>query len=391
MKVSTKILVSNLFSIVGLFGLLAYLWTARENAGFELAAGAVIAIIGLAATFWTIGSTVQPIRRIVAGLSGGADQTASASRQVSSASHSLAEGASQQAAGLEETSSSLEEMASMTKQNADHAHQAKTMTSEALHIVENVNSHMGQMAAAIGEITHSSEETSNIIKTIDEIAFQTNLLALNAAVEAARAGEAGAGFAVVADEVRNLAMRASEAAKNTSHLLENTIKSVQRGNELTLATQEAFNKNVEISGKISKLIDEIAVASQEQAQGIGQVNRAVAEMDRVVQENAANAETSASAAEEMHAQAGQMSRFIRQLEDLIGGTGSGRREGKGLPGSEKNPEIADLRFSVPKNISSGKKERKGNKPSVSAPGKRPERRSGATTVPNPDEGRFKEF
>ena len=157
----------------------------------------------------------------------------------------------------------------MTSQNADNARQAKTMMGEAQQIVESVNQHMGQMAGAIGEITKSSEETGKIIKTIDEIAFQTNLLALNAAVEAARAGEAGAGFAVVADEVRNLAMRASEAAKNTSALIENTIKAVKKGNELTLATQEAFKRNVGISGKIGKLIDEIAAASQEQAQGVG--------------------------------------------------------------------------------------------------------------------------
>ena len=183
---------------------------------------------------------------------------------------------------------------------------------------------MSQMAQAIAEISKSSEETGKIIKTIDEIAFQTNLLALNAAVEAARAGEAGAGFAVVAEEVRNLAMRAAESAKNTSTLIENTVDSVKRGNDLTLATQEAFKKNVEISGKIAKLVDEIAAASQEQAQGVEQVTKAVAEMDKVIQENAASAEESASAAEEMHAQAGQMSRFIRQLEDLIGGTGSGR-------------------------------------------------------------------
>jgi methyl-accepting chemotaxis protein len=224
---------------------------------------------------------------------------------------------------LEETSSSLEEMSSMTKQNADHANQAKAMMTEANTIVEKVDHHMKEMAAAIVEITKSSEETGKIIKTIDEIAFQTNLLALNAAVEAARAGEAGAGFAVVADEVRNLAMRASEAAKNTSNLIENTIKAVRKGNEMTNATQEAFKENAAISKKIAQLVDEIATASEEQSHGITQVNTAVAEMDKVTQSTAANAEESAAASEELNAQAEQMKSFVEDLARVVGGSGNG--------------------------------------------------------------------
>jgi methyl-accepting chemotaxis protein len=181
---------------------------------------------------------------------------------------------------------------------------------------------MGDMAAAIAEISKSSEETGKIIKTIDEIAFQTNLLALNAAVEAARAGEAGAGFAVVANEVRNLAMRAAEAAKSTADLIEGTIKAVKSGNEITQATQTAFKENMTISAKVGELVDEIAAASNEQSQGIDQVNNAVAEMDKVVQQAAANAEESASAAEEMNAQAQQMKQFVGQLVLLVGGAES---------------------------------------------------------------------
>ncbi len=270
-------------------------------------------------------SISRPITKVIEGLTEGADQVASAATQVSSASQSLAQGASEQAAGLEETSASMEEMSSMTKQNAGNAQTAKAMTAEAGQVVENVNHHMEKMGEAIGQITKSSEETGKIIKTIDEIAFQTNLLALNAAVEAARAGEAGAGFAVVADEVRNLAMRASEAAKNTSHLIESTIKSIKTGNELTLATREAFKRNVEISQKISRLIDEIAAASQEQSQGIDQVSKAVSEMDRVVQQNAANAEESAAAAEEMNSQAEQMKAYMKELDALVGGNGKEHR------------------------------------------------------------------
>jgi methyl-accepting chemotaxis protein len=186
-----------------------------------------------------------------------------------------------------------------------------------------VNHHMQEMAGAVGEITRSSEETGKIIKTIDEIAFQTNLLALNAAVEAARAGEAGAGFAVVADEVRNLAMRASEAAKNTSNLIENTIKAVRKGNELTNATQEAFKENAEISKKIAQLVDEIATASEEQSHGITQVNTAVAEMDKVTQSAAASAEESAAASEKLNAQAEQMKVYVEEMVKVVGGSGNG--------------------------------------------------------------------
>jgi methyl-accepting chemotaxis protein len=261
---------------------------------------------------------VKPINRIVAGLSEGSDQVASASSQVSASSQHLAEGASEQAASLEETSSSLEEMSSMTKHNADNANQAKAMMNEAKLVVEKANAQMSRLTEAIGQITRSSEETGKIIKTIDEIAFQTNLLALNAAVEAARAGEAGAGFAVVADEVRNLALRAAEAARNTSELIEKTIKAVKTGNEMTISTQDAFQANAELSVKISQLVDEIASASDEQAHGIAQVSTAVAEMDKVTQQTAANAEESASAAEEMNAQAQQMRMFVEELAAVVG-------------------------------------------------------------------------
>ncbi|MGV8056852.1 MAG: methyl-accepting chemotaxis protein [Smithellaceae bacterium] len=265
-------------------------------------------------------SITRPINRVVAGLTDGADQVSSASSQVASSSQHLAEGASEQASSLEETSSSLEEMASMTRQNADNAGQAKTMMGEAGLIVAKVSGHMDEMSKAIMEITKTSEETGKIIKTIDEIAFQTNLLALNAAVEAARAGEAGAGFAVVAEEVRNLALRSAEAAKTTNNLIENTIKAVQNGNELTKMTQEAFKENVAVAGKIGQLIDEIATASQEQAHGISQVNTAVAEMDKVTQQTAANAEESASAAEELNAQAQQMQSYVEDLSAVVGGS-----------------------------------------------------------------------
>ena len=202
---------------------------------------------------------------------------------------------------------------------------------------------MGRLTESMGEITRASEETSKIIKTIDEIAFQTNLLALNAAVEAARAGEAGAGFAVVADEVRNLAMRAADAAKNTANLIEGTVKKVKDGSDLVSRTNEAFQQVAGSSAKAADLVAEIAAASNEQAQGINQINTAVTELDKVTQQNAANAEESASAAEEMSAQAETMLGMVGELVAMVGGAGTddarsdkakhqGGRQGEARPG-----------------------------------------------------------
>jgi len=280
-------------------------------------------LIAIFAALWITRGITKLLGRIIEGLNEGAEQVASASGQVSAASQSLAEGASEQAASIEETSSSLEEMSSMTKQNAENAGQANTLMDESKQIVRSANSSMTDMVSSMQQITKASEETSKIIKTIDEIAFQTNLLALNAAVEAARAGEAGAGFAVVADEVRNLAMRAAEAAKNTSNLIEDTTKKVQEGSSLVEKTSEEFGKVEESAMKVSELVGEIAAASREQSEGIDQVNQAVADMDKVTQQNAANAEESASSSEEMNAQAEQMKIMVDELVVLVGGSGKG--------------------------------------------------------------------
>lgn len=309
---------------------------------------------GLAVFFITLGiivplflfitrSVTKPLGRAIEGLTASADQVASASRQVSSSSQHLAEGSSDQAASIEETSSSLEEMSSMTKQNADHAKEANNLMSEANQVVGQANESMSDLTVSMDEITKASEETSKIIKTIDEIAFQTNLLALNAAVEAARAGEAGSGFAVVADEVRNLAMRAADAAKNTAGLIEGTVKKVKDGADLVTRTNEAFTKVSESSGKVGELVAEIDAASNEQAQGIGQVNTAVNEMDKVVQQNAANAEESASASEEMNAQAEQMKSIVAEMATLVGGSGSQAGSGESVLGNEEHVSMSKVR------------------------------------------------
>ncbi|HYA13464.1 MAG TPA: methyl-accepting chemotaxis protein [Syntrophales bacterium] len=304
-----------------------------------LAAVILIAIGGLLFSYIMARSISRPIYRIINDLNGGAEQVASSSFQISEASQSLAEGASEHAAGLQETSATMEEVAFMTKQNADHSHQANTLMVDTSKVVEEANCAMKELTRSMAEISHASEETAKIIKTIDEIAFQTNLLALNAAVEAARAGEAGAGFAVVADEVRNLAMRAADAAKNTANLIEDTVKKIKNGSDIVVKTNDAFSKVSAGAKKVGELVGEIAAASQEQSQKIEHINGAVSEMDKVIQQSAAHAEESASASEEMSAQAQQMKLFVVDLTALV----SGKSNGKGKV-SESNSESVGTRL-----------------------------------------------
>ncbi len=277
-------------------------------------------IVGVIMAIFITRSITKPINRVIEGLNSGSEQVTAASGQVSSASQSLAQGASEQASSLEETSSSLEEMSSMTRQNADNANQANNVMKETNTMVASGVDAMKRMGSAIEQIKASSTETAKIIKTIDEIAFQTNLLALNAAVEAARAGEAGKGFAVVAEEVRNLARRSAEAAKNTADLIETSQKNSEAG--VTVANDVAKNLSgiQESAGKVATLVAEIAAASKEQAQGIDQINTAVAEMDKVVQQNAANAEESASASEELSSQAQELNAMVAQLVSIVSGS-----------------------------------------------------------------------
>jgi archaellum component FlaC len=279
----------------------------------------VILVAAITVNFIYINNKMtRPLSRIAYGISEGGNQVYAASRKVSEASDMLAQGAEKQASGIEESASSLEEMASMTKASADNALQGSVMTREAGEVLENVSAHMGQMMEAMGQITLSIEQTGKIIKTIDEIAFQTNLLALNAAVEAARAGEAGEGFAVVADEVRNLAMRTAEAARSTGALIENTIKTVQRGREITDATKKAFGQNVEYAARMVKIIDEIAGAGREQSEGLNQMNIAVSEIDKVTQKVASSAEELADESKNTSRQAEKMKAHINDFIELFG-------------------------------------------------------------------------
>jgi methyl-accepting chemotaxis protein len=287
------------------------------------AAGAFVVAAGVG--FAIVRSTRRQLTAISSTLSGGADQTASASSQVSASSQSLAQGASEQAASLEETSSALEEMSSMTKKNADTAQQAAALAADARQAADRGASSMQKMSGAIADIEKSAQETAKIIKVIDEIAFQTNLLALNAAVEAARAGEAGKGFAVVAEEVRNLAMRSAEAAKNTSSLIEQSVGNAKAGVSIADEVGKSLGEIVDCNTKVNGLIAEIAAASKEQATGVEQVNMSVSQMDKVTQQNAANAEESAAASEELSSQAEQLRLCVSDLLTLVGATSAATR------------------------------------------------------------------
>ena len=284
----------------------------------------IIAFLGLLMIAASIGiayliarSIVRPISAIASQLEQSAGQVNDAADQVADASQMLASGSSEQEAAIEKTSESLNEMASMTKNNAESAAHANQVMKDTQAVVSEAGHSMKQLIGAMTEISAASNETSRIIKSIDEIAFQTNLLALNAAVEAARAGEAGAGFAVVADEVRNLAMRATDAARSTSSLISDTAAKVKLGAEIAETSNKAFGNVADGASRVSTLVGEIADASREQSEGIDDINKAIDQMETVVQQNAATSEESAAAAEEMKAQSDAMKEQVRRIVALI--------------------------------------------------------------------------
>ncbi len=232
-----------------------------------------------------------------------ADQVASGSRQVSEASIALSQGATEQASAIEELSSSLEEISVQTVKNAENANQANSLAEAAKENANTGNEQMKEMLKAMDEINESSNNISKIIKVIDDIAFQTNILALNAAVEAARAGQHGKGFAVVAEEVRNLAARSAKAAKETTGMIEGSIKKVDGGTKIANQTANALSKIVGDISKVADLVANISNASNEQATGIAQVNQGVIQVSNVVQTNSATSQESAAASEELSSQA----------------------------------------------------------------------------------------
>ncbi|WMI80957.1 methyl-accepting chemotaxis protein [Anaerotignum sp. MB30-C6] len=243
-----------------------------------------------------------------------AEQVAGCSNQVSAGAQALAQGATEQASSVEELSATITQISQHIKQNADNAQLANAEAQFSGEEVKNSNQQMQEMKVAINNINTKSGEISKIIKTIEDIAFQTNILALNAAVEAARAGSAGRGFAVVADEVRSLAQKSSEAAKDTTTLIEETVQAIEYGTKITDSTAQSMLNVVKSANKVGNLINEIFNASKEQASAISQITIGVEQISSVVQTNSATAEESAAASEEFSGQAQLLKEQIEQFK-----------------------------------------------------------------------------
>jgi methyl-accepting chemotaxis protein len=239
-----------------------------------------------------------------------AEQFAMASHQLSVGGQGLAQGAAEQASTLEEITSNLKELAASSQQSASKAQTARSLADDTRASANRGTDSMHRLSQAIDQIKTSSDETSKIVKTIDEIAFQTNLLALNAAVEAARAGDAGKGFAVVAEEVRNLAMRSAAAAKNTADLL---VGAAQKATDGVRLNQEVLANLHDIVTKVhdvGEMMADVAVTAEQQQQGIDQINSAMQQLNQVTQQTAANSEETASTAEELLTQANEMQHLV---------------------------------------------------------------------------------
>ncbi len=270
----------------------------------------------------SLNNIVKRLNEIMSNISNAAEQVAVGAKQVSESSIELSKGATEQASSVEELTASIEEIASQTKQNADNADQANELAEIVKENAFNGNSQMNEMLKAMEEINQSSSSISKIIKVIDEIAFQTNILALNAAVEAARAGQHGKGFAVVAEEVRNLAARSANAAKETTTMIEGSIKKVECGTKIAKDTAEALNNMVQGISKVASIVENIAIASNEQSIGIEQITAGIIQVSDVVQINSSTSEESAAASKELSNQAellkGQVSRFKIKKSNNIG-------------------------------------------------------------------------
>jgi methyl-accepting chemotaxis protein len=257
-----------------------------------------------------INASAEALQGALLQVSTAVDQVSTASIQIASSSQSVASGASEQAASLAEYATTVELVASMLRRTSDQARQADAMVRGAREAASEGSRSMESMLAAMAAIRTSTEGTSQIIKDINEIAFQTNLLALNAAVEAARAGEAGRGFAVVAEEVRSLALRSKQAAARTEALIRASLHQANEGEGTSRHVAERLGAIVTSVEKATAIVAEISASANEQASGITGVMRAVSEMDKVTQQNAASAEESSSAATELSGQSQELAEMV---------------------------------------------------------------------------------